>query len=126
MLLVSAICGSSLSICVKMEAISVGSSSMIFGLIGCLIGYLIINWPYLGSVKSQLACLYIFICIMAILSSFGDSVDMAAHLGGLLGGILCSVAFFPAIAQKNKIIMYIGIGGLAIVFLLMILLLVLR
>lgn len=73
---------------------------MLFGVLGAFVGYLIINWTYLGAnkaIRSQLCCLIGFMVVLSFLFSFGKNVDYLAHFSGFLGGILTFIGLFPAI-----------------------------
>lgn len=78
------------------NTISVGSSTMIFGVFGCLLGYMTLNWSYLGYIRSQLCCIIGFILFFSILFSFSSGVDAAAHFGGMIAGYCATLAFFPS------------------------------
>lgn len=92
----------------KALAISVGASGAIFGVLGGLIAYMIINWKVLGRIRSQLCCIVGLITFILLFSSMGQGVDSAAHLGGLFGGLACGLALFPGIKEKKK---QMTIGG---------------
>ena len=85
----SGICGSIMSIAFTKNTISAGASGAIFGLLGSLLyfGYYYRN--YLGnSIKRSV--LPVIIVNLAI--GFASSgIDNAAHIGGLVGGILLSM-----------------------------------
>lgn len=97
----------------KPSNISVGASTVIFGVFGGLIAYLAINWTTLGSagqLRSQLCCIIGVLTVISILMSFDSSIDLAGHLGGMVGGFTSGIALFPGIKQKHKAFF---IGGCA-------------
>lgn len=74
--------------------ISVGASSSLFAIIGCLIIWYAKHWSSLGPLRNQylifLGC--IFVC--AMINGFtmaGSGIDNWAHLGGLIFGLLISL-----------------------------------
>jgi len=79
-----------------MNTVSVGCSTMIFGILGCLLGYMVINWPFLGYLRSQLCCIVGIITFFSVLMSFTSGVDAAAHFGGLITGFCVTLALFPS------------------------------
>ena len=87
--LVSAISGSLLSICFS-NSFSVGASGAIFGIIGSLLYFGYHYRLYLGNaIRNQIIptiILNLFIGFMI------PSIDNAAHIGGLIGGIFISMA----------------------------------
>lgn len=87
---VSALTGSLLSIILN-DAASVGASGAIFGLMGSLLYFGYHYRVYLGSVlKSQIIPLIVINLLIGFAS--GGSIDNFAHIGGLIGGCLATVA----------------------------------
>lgn len=89
---VSGICGNLFSALMS-DSISVGASSCIFGLMGALLAYLILNWKALrplGPARSQMLILIIFILILNLMVGVGFQafIDNYAHWGGLFGGLV--------------------------------------
>ena len=85
----SGICGSIMSIAFTKNTISAGASGAIFGLLGSLLyfGYYYRN--YLGnSIKRSVLPVIIVNLVIGFASS---GIDNAAHIGGLVGGILLSM-----------------------------------
>lgn len=96
---------------------TVGASTAIFGILGGFIAFLMINWTELerfGPIRSTIACIMAFIIFISLLFSIGSSIDFIAHIGGLIGGIFISLAILPGMGVKNKVFMWIGIGGIVI------------
>lgn len=96
--ILSGISGSILSISFNTNTVSAGASGAIFGLMGALLyfGYYYRN--YLGSViKSQI----IPIILLNLVIGFSFSgIDNAAHIGGLVGGVLSAMAL--GIKDKSR------------------------
>ena len=87
--LFSAIAGSLLSVIVTPNAVSVGASGAIFGLLGALLYFGYHYRVYLSSViKSQIIPVII---INLVLGFILPGVDNAAHIGGLIGGGLMMI-----------------------------------
>ena len=88
--LISAICGSILSIGFTDNVISAGASGAIFGLLGAILYFGIKYRTYLGqTVKSQVIPI---ILINLIIGFTTPGIDNAAHIGGLIGGALSAMA----------------------------------
>jgi len=88
--LISAISGSILSIAFSPNTISAGASGAIFGLLGSLLYFGYYYRAYLGNViKSQILPIIIINLLFGFMVS---GVDNAAHIGGLIGGIISSMA----------------------------------
>lgn len=93
---VSALFGSLLSMTFNGDTASVGASGAVFGLMGALLYFGYHYRVYLGNViKSQILPLVIFNLIIGFLS---EGIDNAAHIGGLVGGALITMA----LGVKNK------------------------
>ncbi len=86
----SGLCGSLLSITFGGAVASIGASGAIFGLMGALCYFGYYYRIYLGNVlKSQLIPL---IALNLGLGFIMDGVDNAAHIGGLVGGVIITKA----------------------------------
>jgi len=95
--LISAVTGSLMS-CVFSETISVGASGAIFGLLGSLLYFGYHYRLYLGDVlKRQIIPLIIANLALGFMLS---GVDNAAHIGGLIGGYLATMAL--GVKGKSK------------------------
>ena len=106
--LFSAISGSLLSVIVTPNAVSVGASGAIFGLLGALLYFGYHYRVYLGTViKSQIIPL---IVINLLLGFMVPGIDNAAHIGGLIGGTLIMIG----VGVKYKSSNFERINGLIV------------
>lgn len=88
---ISAITGSLMSCIIHPGIVSVGASGAIFGLLGSLVYFGYHYRLYLGSVlRNQI--IPIILCNLLI-GFMISGVDNAAHIGGLIGGYLATMAF---------------------------------
>lgn len=95
--LVSALCGSLMSMIFPIS-ISAGASGAIFGLLGSLLYFGYNYRVYLGTVlKSQIIPLILINLIFGFMMS---GINNAAHIGGLIGGILITMSL--GIKYKSK------------------------
>lgn len=86
--IVAGISGNLLSCAVDPCRVAVGSSGGLFGLMGAMVPYVIEYWY---SIPRPL-CILIFSVVTVIISfatSLSSTVATWAHIGGLIGGILC-------------------------------------
>ena len=107
--------GFMLSVLCNRTNVTVGASTAIFGVLGGFIAYLVINWVALerfGPVRGTLACIIGILVVFSLLFSIGSSIDGIAHIGGLVSGLLISLAILPGMQEKNKIMTGIGAGGI--------------
>ena len=101
--LVSAICASILSIAFNHNTICAGASGAIFGLLGSILYFGYHYRIYLGNViRSQI----IPIIVINLLFGFMvPGIDNFAHIGGLIGGVLITMAVgVPYKSKKSEII----------------------
>ena len=85
----SGICGSLLSIAFTHNTVSAGASGAIFGLLGSLLYFGYYYRAYLGnSIKRSILPVIAFNLFIGFMST---GIDNAAHIGGLVGGILLSM-----------------------------------
>lgn len=110
---ISAVFGSLFSITFNGDVASVGASGAIFGLMGALLYFGYHYRVYLGNVlKSQIIPLIIVNLVMGFIAS---GVDNAAHIGGLVGGALTTMA----LGVKNKSSWFEELNGVIITLLLL-------
>ncbi len=97
--LFSGLTGSLLSMIVTPNAVSVGASGAIFGLLGAILYFGYHYRLYLGSViKSQIIPL---ILVNLVLGFVMPGVDNAAHIGGLIGGGLIMIGLGVKYKSSN-------------------------
>ena len=89
--LISAICGNLLSLIFnEANIVSVGASGAIFGLMGALLYFGYHYRLYLSeAIKTQIIPVIVLNLLLGFMVS---GVDNAAHIGGLIGGYLASMA----------------------------------
>ena len=93
--LVSGIVANIFSDSVNADSLKVGASTSLYGVIGCIIGYVIINWrgiELLGPVlRCKILCSTVFIFVFILIFTPGSvqdsSIDFMGHLGGFLAGL---------------------------------------
>jgi rhomboid protease GluP len=73
--------------------IKVGASTSLFGIIGVILAYVIINWRGLDVIGRMLKCQMIFITVVVvlfilILTPYNSNIDYMGHLGGFITGFL--------------------------------------
>lgn len=101
---VTGVGASLLSAVANADAVSVGASGSLFGIIGANITYLIMNWPKVPGNRRELCCMIMLVLFNFMMggssgSSSGrvveENIDSWAHFGGLLTGILCGAWTCP-------------------------------
>lgn len=109
---VSALVGSLLSILLT-KGVSIGASGAIFGLMGSLLYFGYHYRVYLGTVlKSQIIPLIIVNLIIGFASS---GIDNFGHIGGLIGGVLTTIA----VGVKYKSTKFEMVNGLIVLLIFM-------
>jgi rhomboid protease GluP len=89
--ILSAISGNLLSALIS-DSLSVGASTAIFGILACLLGYLVVNWDALeryGTMRCMVLCMIIIMIMLNVLVGLGNksTIDNYGHLGGFIIGI---------------------------------------
>ncbi len=103
--MISGISGSLLSMAFLQDSASLGASGAIFGLLGSLVYFGYHYRVYLGTViKSQIIPLILLNLLLGFTIS---GIDNSAHIGGLIGGVLATIA----VGVKYKSTNYEKING---------------
>jgi membrane associated rhomboid family serine protease len=85
--LVSGLAGSAGALVANPNAVTVGASGAIFGLLGA---GLILEWQATGSIAGN----YLTLILINLAISFAvPGISIGGHVGGLIGGILATLAF---------------------------------
>jgi membrane associated rhomboid family serine protease len=82
--------------------LSVGASTCIMGLLGCYLGYFILNWKGLNTVMppEEKCITFTIVILMTLLiissstpsvSNSVSNIDYNGHFGGIIGGIFLSI-----------------------------------
>lgn len=80
-------------------AISAGASGAIFGIEGVLLGLLLTNL-FTNQVRKVLLKSTLSVVGINLLVGFGIGADNAAHIGGLLGGLLIGMGFYAGLRSE--------------------------
>lgn len=96
--ILSGIFGSIMSIAFTHNTISAGASGAIFGLLGALLYFGINYRTYLGEAIKR--TIIPIIVVNLIIGFFAEGIDLAAYIGGLVGGVL--VSMMVGIPDKSK------------------------
>jgi membrane associated rhomboid family serine protease len=107
---VSGLAGAAGALLADPHSVTVGASGAIFGLLGA---GLILEWQATGSLAGNY--LMLIVINLAISFSPGLNISWGGHLGGLVGGIVTTLAFTHGGRQRTT---FAGIGPTAIVTLL--------
>ena len=83
---------------------SLGASTGIFGYFGAGFGYLIVNWTRMKHYRSPRGTVLCVLLIVTLLNFIFAPSDVAivSHLGGFLGGLLCSLFLTPLYTNPYK------------------------
>lgn len=89
----SGIAGSITSLAWHPTGISAGASGAVFGTAGVLLGFVILRRDTIpGEVRTRmLKSMFNFLVLNTIIGMTAARVDMAAHLGGFAGGMICGL-----------------------------------
>jgi rhomboid protease GluP len=100
--------------------VSAGASGGIFGLYGVYIALLFTNLLEKGFRATMLSSMLMFVGYNLIMGLRGE-VDNAAHIGGLVSGLIIGFSFYPALAKSEfrlwKSMLSVGVVLLVFAFL---------
>jgi hypothetical protein len=102
--LLSGLLGSVASVAWNPFAVSAGASGAIFGLFGGLLGFLVrhrntMSQPFLAALRTNTLA---FLGFNLLYGFIQEGIDMAAHLGGLAGGLLCGFVLTPSFLLTGR------------------------
>lgn len=73
------------------NALSIGASGAVFGLDGLMLAYVLLSRKFRDTVSTQRVLIMI---ALSLYNGFvGDNIDNAAHIGGLMAGLLAGIVF---------------------------------
>lgn len=105
------------SVLISPDNVKAGASTSLYGIIGFIIGYVIINWRGLDTIgpllKCQVWCTALMIIIFIFLftpSNVDGSVDVYGHLGGALAGFWLSSIHSTIVEEKREFIFRVVFG----------------
>nr|WP_156956005.1 rhomboid family intramembrane serine protease [Carnobacterium pleistocenium] len=101
------------------DALSAGASTALFGLFGSTV-MLGQTFKYNPAVQQMAKSFSVLIILNIVFGLFSSSIDLAGHLGGLLGGFLISTAISvpnPVSQWRNTRLLYGGLFGVMVIVL---------
>ncbi|HSO86190.1 MAG TPA: rhomboid family intramembrane serine protease [Draconibacterium sp.] len=113
--LIAGISGSVASIYWNDLTISAGASGAIFGMYGVFVALLTTRLIEKSARKSLLISIGVFV-FYNLANGLKGGIDNAAHIGGLLSGLIIGYSFYPGLIKPDKILKPITIGILTVVF----------
>lgn len=113
--LIAGISGSVASIFWNDLTISAGASGAIFGMYGVFVALLTTKLIEKSARKSLLISIGVFV-FYNLANGLKGGIDNAAHIGGLLSGLVVGYSFYPSLIKPDRILKPLTIGILAIVF----------
>jgi rhomboid protease GluP len=100
--LVTGIAGSLVSVWWHPLTVSAGASGAIFGMYGVFLALLTTNYLERSARRAFLTSILVFVSYN-LLNGLKPGIDNAAHLGGLVTGILIGYAFLPSLKNYNDL-----------------------
>jgi rhomboid protease GluP len=85
------------------NTVSAGASGAIFGLYGVFLALLSTNHIERSMRNGLLANISVFVVYNLVYGSFKGGIDNAAHLGGLLSGMLIGYAVMPSLQKPDSV-----------------------
>jgi len=99
------------SICINDNIVSIGASGAIFGMYGLFLSMLFLKTLDIPQAhrKNLLSSILFFIGYNLFYGFTAEGIDNAAHIGGLVSGIIIGLLYYPSFKQPN-LSKYIAIG----------------
>lgn len=97
--LLTGICAGLISIMIHPWSVGVGASGAIFGMYGVFFALLTTNHLQRTAKNTMLRSILFFI-VFNLFAGMQGNVDNAAHIGGLLSGILIGYVYYPGIRKE--------------------------
>ena len=91
-----------MSIAMHPASVGVGASGAIFGMYGVFLALLTTRHIKKTLRKTMLRSILFFV-VLNLMYGLQGNTDNAAHIGGLLSGLLIGYAYFPGINQQHSI-----------------------
>ena len=85
---------------VHMSSVAVGASGAIFGMYGVLLALLTTDYIQKTARKTMRRALLLFV-VYGLLAGLEGNTDNAAHLGGLISGLVVGYIFYPGMDKKD-------------------------
>ncbi|HQO50186.1 MAG TPA: rhomboid family intramembrane serine protease [Bacteroidales bacterium] len=104
--LLSGLAGSLASLYWNELTISAGASGAIFGMYGVFLALLSTNLIEKSARKSLLVSIGVFVAYNLV-NGFKPGIDNAAHIGGLLSGLVIGYAFMPSLNHNRTLTIYV-------------------
>jgi rhomboid protease GluP len=121
--LLSGVCGGMLSLYLPPNTLSAGASGCIFGLLGIFLALSSVNLTDRENRKRLLPVLAIYIAYLFVGGLKEEHIDVSAHGGGLLGGLILGYAFLPSLNRyADKKLKYLSLAGVSACMLLLLVL----
>lgn len=118
--ILTGLCSTLASLFMHNDLISAGASGAIFGLYGIFLAFLFSNLVEKNQRPALFASILVFVSY-SLLNGIQDGVDNAAHVGGLIGGIVLGYVYVFAHKQEKtlskRIIILSGEAGIILLFL---------
>jgi rhomboid protease GluP len=96
--------------------VSAGASGAIFGLYGVFLAILSTNHVDRSMRNGLLANIGVFVVYNLVYGAFKGGIDNAAHIGGLLGGIVIGYLYIPGLRKPNNLrLNRITLSGVAVI-----------
>lgn len=113
--LIAGVAASVTSVLLHGNTVSAGASGAIFGMYGIFLALLLSNLIEKSERQKLLKSIAIFVAINLIYSAKAG-IDGAAHIGGLLSGVVIGFAFLPSLKNnQNKNLKFVTILALSLI-----------
>ena len=114
--LVTGICAGLMSIAIHANTVGVGASGAIFGMYGIFLAMLTTKHIEKTARNTMLKSILFFV-VYNLISGIQGNIDNAAHIGGLISGVILGYVYLPGLAKHQGIKQQVGITAIVCIFL---------
>lgn len=114
--LLSGIAGSVASVAWNPLIISAGASGAIFGMYGVFLALLSTNLIDKSTRNQLLISIGVFVFYNILIGLGSTGIDNAAHMGGLMSGLLIGYSFYPSLRKNSLKLKLISLSFLCVIF----------
>jgi len=109
--LLTGICAGLLSITMHSFTVAVGASGAIFGMYGLFVSMLTTTYIEKTARNTLLKSMLFFI-VLNLVNGMKENIDNAAHVGGLVSGIIIGYIYYPGLQRMDSIKKQLGINAI--------------
>jgi len=109
--IITGICAGLLSVTMHPVTVAVGASGAIFGMYGLFFSMLTTTYIEKTARNTLLKSILFFI-VLNLMNGMKENIDNAAHIGGLVSGVIIGYIYYPGLQRADRIKKQMGLNAL--------------